>query len=152
MKQLTVIGFVVAMVFQLSGCSSSTSESSSGDENKSQPAASAAAGIKDVITTTDEMGTQNSDTFAPDTAAIHARGTVENVPNGDKIRGVWICTKSEAAPPDFKIDEATVTVGPMMNTVTFTISKPNKGFPVGEYRIEIYWNDKLVQTKKFEVK
>jgi hypothetical protein len=34
---------------------------------------------------------------------------------------------------------------------TFTITKPNKGWPVGKYRVDLYRGDEVMETLKFEI-
>jgi len=69
----------------------------------------------------------------------------------DALRGVWIDEDAgNVAPPDYKIDEASLTVA-VANQGNFSLSKPNKGFPVGKCRFEIYFGDKLLKTVPFTV-
>ena len=72
--------------------------------------------------------------------------------SGDKIRGVWVADDvGDAAPPKTKIEETTVTMVPGANGGTFSLSKPNKGWPPGEYHLDIYANDELATVVKFRI-
>ena len=53
--------------------------------------------------------------------------------------------------PDYKIDEAAAKVL-IANEGYFSLSKPNSGFPVGKYRLEIYMGKDLLKTVPFTVK
>ena len=92
--------------------------------------------------------------FAPDTPKIYCAWKVEGAKAGTAVRGVWIATDvGKVAPPNFKIDEATFRPPVGAPTVgEFALSKPNRGFPVGKYRLEIYLGDALVKTVPFTVK
>ena len=59
--------------------------------------------------------------------------------------------KTGVAPPNYKIDEKELKVYPMMNEVTYSLSKPNAGWPVGEYRVDLYIDNKPAGHVKFRV-
>lgn len=92
--------------------------------------------------------------FAPDTAKIYCAWKAEGVAAGTQVRGAWIAEDvGSVAPKNFKIDEATFispTAGSAMGA--FALNKPNKGFPVGKYRLEIYLGQTLAKTVPFTVK
>ena len=50
-----------------------------------------------------------------------------------------------------KIDETTVTADEENFHGAFSLSKPDKGWPVGKYKVEIYDEDELVTTVKFTI-
>jgi len=56
-----------------------------------------------------------------------------------------------AAPKNTKIAEDTVPITEEKQTGSFTLSRPNRGWPVGKYRVELFVNDKLAETVKFEI-
>jgi hypothetical protein len=90
--------------------------------------------------------------FRPDTSMIYCAWKVDGIKAGTPIRGVWIAEDvGSVAPPNYKIDEATVNL-PIIQKGTFSLSKPNAGFPVGKYRLEIYVADNLAKTLPFTVK
>lgn len=91
-------------------------------------------------------------TFAADTPKIFAFFETKGVQNGDKLRGVWIAEDvGDAAPKETKIDEPTINAKGDLDDGVFSLSKPNNGWPVGKYRLEIYVGDKLAQTVKFTI-
>jgi len=71
--------------------------------------------------------------FAPDTARIFCAWKAKDLDGDVAVRGVWIAEDvGDVAPPNYKIDEATVKVsGGSTAAGTFNMSKPNNGFPVG---------------------
>jgi hypothetical protein len=89
--------------------------------------------------------------FAPTTAKIFLTAKLVDVPTGAKLKGAWIAEKTKAAPPNYLIDSVELTVGPLMNSASFAMSKPNAGWPLGDYRVELSINRKLVNTVRFKV-
>ena len=89
--------------------------------------------------------------FRPDSPKIVCVFKVEGAGVGAKTRSVWIAEDvGKAAPPNYKIAEKTLVL-PFLDSGAFSLSKPNKGFPVGSYRLEIDLGDKLAKTLKFRV-
>lgn len=99
----------------------------------------------------EELNGEEVTSFSADVPKIYALWKGDAVKEGDKVRGVWIADDvGTAAPKNSKIDEATVTAtGETQGT--FSISKPDKGWPVGSYRLELYVGDKLAETLKFTI-
>jgi hypothetical protein len=90
--------------------------------------------------------------FAPDTPKIFCAWRAEGVKTGTPVRGVWIAEDvGKVAPPNYKVDETTLNL-PFANEGTFALSKPNKGFPPGKYRLEIYLGKDLAKTLPFTVR
>ncbi len=120
-----------------------------------EPAAGQARITKALLGTgaTDKYEIVNPATeFLPDTPKIYCAWTAEGVKAGTPVRGVWIAEDvGNVAPANYKIDEATLNL-PFVDKGTFSLSKPNNGFPVGKYRLEIYLGKDLVKTVRFTVK
>jgi hypothetical protein len=91
-------------------------------------------------------------TFAADAPKVYAVFKTKGASDGDKIRGVWIADDvGDAAPKGTKIDEKTLTAEGDTEDGVFSLSKPNNGWPVGKYHLEIYVNDALVTKLKFTI-
>jgi hypothetical protein len=92
--------------------------------------------------------------FKPDIPRIYCSWKVEGAKAGTPVRGVWIAEDvGKVAPPNYKIDE--VTFRPPVGAPdhgSFALNKPNIGFPVGKYRLEIYLGGTLAKTIPFTVK
>ncbi|WP_375767966.1 hypothetical protein NR798_40805 [Archangium gephyra] len=72
-------------------------------------------------------------------------------PAGTKLTGAFIAEDvGKAAPKNFTIDTATVTAADKM-AATFTLARPNNGWPTGQYRLEVKHGDKLVHTERFMI-
>jgi hypothetical protein len=117
-------------------------------------AAVAQAGdVKIKAITTTAPGEAEVTTFPASTATkVFASFRTWGVRGGDKIRGVWIAEDvGSVAPANTKIDEATVTLEGDTDTGFFSLSRPNKGWPPGQYRVEIYANDVLATKVQFSI-
>ncbi len=126
------------------GCSSP----SGGDSASKEPSGPA---YKDIVLTDDETSKAPKATFSTDTPKIWVFFGLEGFPAGSKIKGVWICEKSEGIEPNYKIDEAGLTVGPPLNTGNFSLSKPATGWPVGDYRVDLYIGEQIKEGVKFKI-
>ena len=91
-------------------------------------------------------------TFSSDTPRIYARWRGDRLRKGAKVRAVWIAENiGEDFPRDYKVDEATsITEGPVAHGA-FTLSRPDDGWALGDYRVEFYVDDVLVDTMKLKI-
>jgi hypothetical protein len=90
--------------------------------------------------------------FRPDAPRIVCVFKVEGAKVGTAMKGVWIAEDvGKRAPPNYRIDEASLAL-PFIDTGSFSLSKPNKGWPAGSYRLEIYIGSTLAKTLKFTVR
>jgi hypothetical protein len=90
--------------------------------------------------------------FTPDTPKIFALFKTKGVQDGDKIRSVWMADNvGNAAPPNTKIDEKTLTLKGDTQDGDFSLSKPTNGWPRGQYHLDIYVNGELATTVKFTI-
>ncbi len=99
----------------------------------------------------DSKGGVAKNKFSKDTALLVLESKIADVPNGAKLRGAWIAEKTQVAPPNYRIDGTELVKGPLMNQVTFTMSRPNNGWPVGDYRVDLFINDKAAGSVRFSV-
>jgi len=99
-----------------------------------------------------DQDTEPTNHFSADTPKIYAFYLGEALKAGDKLRGVWIAEDvGTAAPKNTKIDEASIIAKSATDKGAFSLSKPDKGWPTGNYRIEIYVGEKLADTVKFKI-
>ncbi len=90
--------------------------------------------------------------FPPGVPKIFCAWKAEGVPADQFLRGVWIAEDvGKVAPPNYKIDEATLHVAGA-TAGSFSLSKPDNNFPVGKYRLEIYIGENLAKTVPFSIK
>jgi outer membrane usher protein FimD/PapC len=89
--------------------------------------------------------------FAPTTPKIFLSTKLVDVPTGAKLNAAWIAEKTKVAPANYQIDSTELNVGSLMNRATFSMTKPNAGWPPGEYRVDLAINGKLLNTVRFKV-
>ncbi len=107
--------------------------------------------VKAVMTTGPEDDPVTS--FASDTPKLLAMFKTKGIQSGTKVRGVLIAIDvGDVAPANTKVLEKTLTLDEDTDDGDFNFSKPTNGWPVGEYRVEIYVNDQLATTVKFTIK
>ncbi len=89
--------------------------------------------------------------FTTTTAKLYCVWKAEGIQSATPVRGVWMVDDvGDAAPPNSKIDEASVTI-PSSFTGNFSL-KPTTGLPPGKYHIDIYLGGTLAKTVPFTVK
>jgi hypothetical protein len=89
--------------------------------------------------------------FKPSTAKIYVDAAVSGASEGTLLKAQWIAEKVEGAPPDYAIDTTELKVKKNTDSVEFRLSKPNKGWPIGTYRVELLVDGKVVQKLSFRV-
>ena len=88
-------------------------------------------------------------TFSSDTPQIYVRWQGQRLRKGAKVRAVWIAENiGDDAPPDYKADEASAIAESPTAHGVFTLSRPDDGWALGDYRAEFYVDDVLVETVK----
>lgn len=102
--------------------------------------------------------------FTKDTPVLYVFWKSIQLKQGQKIKSVWMAEETNhVAPPNYKIDEVELTLEPgtATNLIAllpgnqwsgkFKITKPNNGWPAGKYHMDIYVDDNLVKSIKFNV-
>jgi hypothetical protein len=91
-------------------------------------------------------------TFSSNTPQIYARWRGDRLRKGAKVRVVWIAENiGEDFPPDYKVDEATAFAESAAAHGAFTFARPDDGWALGDYRVEFYVDDILVDTMKLKI-
>ena len=88
--------------------------------------------------------------FAPDTPKIMLDVLLRGSKAGDKVTASWIAEKTKVAPPNYKIASATFAVS-TGNTLAFSMTKPNAGWPAGDYRVDVTYNGEPELSQHFKV-
>jgi hypothetical protein len=91
-------------------------------------------------------------TFSSSTSEIYARWQGQRLRQGAKVKAVWIAENiGEDFPQDYEVDEAsTVTETPSAHGA-FTLTRPEDGWAPGDYRVEFYVDDVLVNGVKLKI-
>jgi hypothetical protein len=106
----------------------------------------------------DKTAGDAKDTFITSTPMIYYICSSDEVTKGQSIKSVWVADNTHnAAPDNYKIDEKAMLVSEDLGvaqtfTTNFSISSPTAGWPIGSYHVDLYVDNKLIQTAKFTVK
>jgi hypothetical protein len=91
-------------------------------------------------------------TFSSDTPEIYARWQGQRLRKGAKIKAVWIAENiGEDFPQDYKIDEVSAIAESPTAHGAFTLTRPEDGWTPGDYRVEFYVEDVLVDAVKLKI-
>ena len=110
-----------------------------------------AAALGETILGTSKDVETSQEVFAPDTPRIVLNAELRNVANGAVVRGEWIAEKTDVAPANYMIDGAEIKRTPFVNVAHFSISRPDAGWPVGAYRVDVFVSGKLAKSVRFRV-
>jgi hypothetical protein len=98
-----------------------------------------------------DTGTEVQETFTADTPKIVIHVELKNAAVGAKVEAAWIAVKTDAAPANYKIDAATVTLDNELDEATFGLSKPDAGWLAGAYQVQVSYDGTLEKTVPFSV-
>ncbi len=99
----------------------------------------------------DQFG-QPSTVFSSATPQICMRWQGQRLRKGGKVKAVWVAENiGEDFPPDYKVDEASATVESQNAHGAFTLARPEDGWALGDYRVEFYVDDVLVDAAKLKI-
>jgi uncharacterized RDD family membrane protein YckC len=88
--------------------------------------------------------------FYPDSPVVFCVWEVAGVDPSVTIKAVWVADDvGPAAPPHLKLMEKAIAGYPMGS---FSLTRPDNGWPVGQYHLEIYIGDTLAKQIAFTVK
>ena len=104
------------------------------------------------VVVSDEKGGPAKKVFRPDTAKIYVRMRLVDVPAGAKVKSAWVAEKTKVAPPNYAIDSHEMKVGAGAQIATFSMGRPHAGWAEGDYRVDLFIDQKLAQKVKFRVK
>jgi hypothetical protein len=90
--------------------------------------------------------------FDSQTPEVHAVVNIKEVKAGDKLTASWMFLDS-AQTPNFLMDSSDVVFDRDGNaTVHFMVSKPQTGWPLGKYKLDLYWEGAVIASAPFSVK
>ncbi len=87
-----------------------------------------------------------TDEFKSDTPVIYATALLKNAPEDTKITSTWIYLED-----DTEIASVDVLSTETSQAVSFSLSRPDNGFPAGQYKVELAIDGELVETLRFTV-
>lgn len=89
--------------------------------------------------------------FSPDTAVIVLRAEMIDMPVGTKLSATWVAMKAEGAPENYEIGSADLEIKQASHKASFTLSKPDKGWPVGDYKVSLSINGQVATSLHFKI-
>jgi hypothetical protein len=90
--------------------------------------------------------------FSSSTPKIYDRWQGHGLREQAKIRAVWIAENiGEDAPRDYTADDALATATAPDCHGIFTLSRPDNGWAPGDYRMDFYVDDALLETVKVKI-
>lgn len=112
-----------------------------------------AEGFENIVLSANEDAEQTQATFAADTPKIFLSADMtDEVASGSKLTVRWVSVDSGGvAPANYKIDEASFEIGIIENHVDSSITKPDAGWPVGTYQVQIDVDGTVKETVDFSV-
>jgi hypothetical protein len=107
-------------------------------------------GVSNIYMASDDAGNNKTTTFAP-TDTIHVFFDVNQVDNGAQLQMKWFALNVDGQDPttSFKTLDYAYKGEP---TINGQISSTSGGFPVGQYKVEVYLNDAKVGEQQFDIK
>jgi hypothetical protein len=91
-------------------------------------------------------------TFSSSTPEIYARWQGQRLRIGAKVKAVWIAENiGEDFPQDHKVDQASAVAETPTAHGAFTLARPEDGWAPGNYRVEFYVDDVLVDAVKLKI-
>ena len=120
-------------------------------ENRPEVKSNATSKRLSVSFAKDQFG-KVSTTFSTDTPQIYVRWQGQRLRKGGKVKAVWIAENiGEDFPPDYKVDEASAVATTPTGRGAFTLARPEDGWMPGDYRVEFYVDNVLVDAVKMKI-
>ena len=90
--------------------------------------------------------------FTSNTPEIYARWQGQRLRQGANVKAVWIAENiGEDFPQDYKIDEASAVATSPTGPGAFKVARPVEGWMPGDYRVEFYVDNVLVDAVKMKI-
>lgn len=107
------------------------------------------ANITNAHMATDESDSTQTTVYSPDTQTFYCFYDLNNAPDDTVVKGVWTLVSAEGYDSNSEIDSAEITGSD--DTYYFSLDRAADVWPVGQYKIDLFINDKLAETVEFQV-
>lgn len=99
----------------------------------------------------DQDGNNPTTTFAP-TDIFYAVADLKNAPQGTNVEAKWTAVSAADTEPNLEFQTQTldITEEGFSGTIYFQLSN-DEGWPIGQYKVDLYLNGALAQTAEFSV-
>jgi hypothetical protein len=98
-----------------------------------------------------KMSSEVADTFTQSDKVIHRFVTLDNPKTGTAIKFVTIAVESGEARNEELNEAIVITKNDAENEIRSTLRMTGKPLPIGDYKVDIYVNDKLERTLTFKI-
>ena len=100
----------------------------------------------------DGQAVDQTTSFAPDVEKIYLVFKTRGLPPNSHLQAIWIADDVDApVPKGYEVTRATITVqGDQAGN--FALSRPNPGFPAGQYHVDLYLEGTKTGSYPFSVK
>ena len=105
--------------------------------------------FKNIVVSDSRDATESKDELPLSTPQIFLHTNFYKVKPGSKLTAQWIAVKAKDVPANYKIDAVTVVVDDKMNLFNTSLTRPNKGWPAGDYKVNLYVGDDLEDSAEF---
>ncbi|HSA99898.1 MAG TPA: hypothetical protein VLE49_04555 [Anaerolineales bacterium] len=112
-------------------------------------ASASTANINNAWMDTTEEGKNPATVFSQD-AVFFAFVDLKNAPDDTKLKAVWTAVDAQDTEKNLKLNETEFVSSDGL--VHFQLENKEYLWPVGQYKVDIYLNDKLDKTLTFEVR
>jgi hypothetical protein len=89
--------------------------------------------------------------FAPDTPAIVLRADITDILVGTRLTATWVAVSAEGAAANYQIASADLEIKQASGQASFTVSRPDKGWPVGDYKVSLSINGQVATSLLFKI-
>lgn len=86
--------------------------------------------------------------FNMDSPIIYVTGSANNAPEGTVIKAEWLYTEQD---PEISIDSTTIELTEVDTDFYFSLSRPDNGWPSGNYETKLYIDDEYEESVTFQV-
>ncbi len=107
--------------------------------------------IATAVVSDNKEGKVEKTTFSPTTGKVYVVFSLADVPAGTPVKAVWIAENVEGIQANKQFADSELKMGGAVNQGDFYVTRPEKGWPVGVYRVEIYLAGQLAHTASFRV-
>ena len=91
--------------------------------------------------------------FTPDSSMIVLHAEIFEMSIGTKLTATWTAIKTDVAPPNYVITSADVEIKQVVTSdeANFSLSKPDTGWPVGDYKVDLSINGQVATSVSFKI-
>ncbi|MBC7282296.1 hypothetical protein [Hoeflea sp.] len=111
---------------------------------------SLAQSIEDMALSDEEFG-EAYDIFPSDIDTIYLDGTVTGMDGSVEISATWIAVDVAGVSADFAFLNLAAEITPGNDVFHFATDRPDDGWPVGDYRVDVAMNGETVETLAFSI-